>query len=127
MGEPGGCFSPFCRGFRFNRLPILETGALLSSWGSQLALKRGNDTNETSFWCPVNAITPEYASVFDFQMLEGKIESLDNPGYVLIAQSQAEKFSEMNGRVGKPVQPIKLSLLWVVVYKDFPQNFSDTK
>ena len=55
---------PFAEAF-VQSSPHIETGALLSSWGSQLALKRGNDTNETSFWCPVNAITPEYASVFD--------------------------------------------------------------
>ena len=80
---------PFAEAF-VQSSPHIETGALLSSWGSQLALKRGNDTNETSFWCPVNAITPEYASVFDFQMLEGKIESLDNPGYVRF-DSQKDK------------------------------------
>ena len=102
--------------------PHIETGALLSSWGSQLALKRGNDTNETSFWCPVNAITPEYASVFDFQMLEGKIESLDNPGYVLIAQSQAEKFFGDEPAVGKQLTADKLSFVVGGVYKDFPQN-----
>ena len=71
LGEPGGCFSPFAEAF-VQSSPHIETGVLLSSWGSQLALKRGNDTDETSFWCPVNAITPEYASVFDFQMLEGR-------------------------------------------------------
>lgn len=112
---------PFAEAF-VQSSPHIETGALLSSWGSQLALKRGNDTNETSFWCPVNAITPEYASVFDFQMLEGKIESLDNPGYVLIAQSQAEKFFGDELAVGKQLTADKLSFVVGGVYKDFPQN-----
>ena len=112
---------PFAEAF-VQSTPHIETGALLSSWGSQLALKRGNDTNETSFWCPVNAITPEYASVFDFQMLEGKIESLDNPGYVLIAQSQAEKFFGDEPAVGKQLTADKLSFVVGGVYKDFPQN-----
>ena len=112
---------PFAEAF-VQSSPHIETGALLSSWGSQLALKRGNDTNETSFWCPVNAITPEYASVFDFQMLEGKIESLDNPGYVLIAQSQAEKFFGDEPAVGKQLTADKLSFVVGGVYKDFPQN-----
>ena len=112
---------PFAEAF-VQSSPHIETGALLSSWGSQLALKRGNDTNETSFWCPVNAITPEYASVFDFQMLEGKIESLDNPGYVLIAQSQAEKFFGDEPAVGKQLIADKLSFVVGGVYKDFPQN-----
>ena len=112
---------PFAEAF-VQSSPHIETGALLSSWGSQLALKRGNDTDETSFWCPVNAITPEYASVFDFQMLEGKIESLDNPGYVLIAQSQAEKFFGDEPAVGKQLTADKLSFVVGGVYKDFPQN-----
>ena len=112
---------PFAEAF-VQSSPHIETGALLSSWGSQLALKRGNDTNETSFWCPVNAITPEYASVFDFQMLEGKIESLNNPGYVLIAQSQAEKFFGDEPAVGKQLTADKLSFVVGGVYKDFPQN-----
>ncbi|WP_418551106.1 FtsX-like permease family protein [Parabacteroides goldsteinii] len=112
---------PFAEAF-VQSSPHIETGALLSSWGSQLALKRGNDTNETSFWCPVNAITPEYASVFDFQMLEGKMESLDNPGYVLIAQSQAEKFFGDEPAVGKQLTADKLSFVVGGVYKDFPQN-----
>ncbi len=112
---------PFAEAF-VQSSPHIETGALLSSWGSQLALKRGNDTNETSVWCPVNAITPEYASVFDFQMLEGKIESLDNPGYVLIAQSQAEKFFGDEPAVGKQLTADKLSFVVGGVYKDFPQN-----
>lgn len=112
---------PFAEAF-VQSSPHIETGALLSSWGSQLALKRGNDTNETSFWCPVNAITSEYASVFDFQMLEGKIESLDNPGYVLIAQSQAEKFFGDEPAVGKQLTADKLSFVVGGVYKDFPQN-----
>ncbi|WP_288737666.1 ABC transporter permease [uncultured Parabacteroides sp.] len=112
---------PFAEAF-VQSSPHIETGALLSSWGSQLALKRGNDTNETSFWCPVNAITPEYASVFDFQMLEGKIESLDNPGYILIAQSQAEKFFGDEPAVGKQLTADKLSFVVGGVYKDFPQN-----
>lgn len=112
---------PFAEAF-VQSSPHIETGALLSSWGSQLALKRENDTNETSFWCPVNAITPEYASVFDFQMLEGKIESLDNPGYVLIAQSQAEKFFGDEPAVGKQLTADKLSFVVGGVYKDFPQN-----
>ena len=112
---------PFAEAF-VQSSPHIETGALLSSWGSKLVLKRGNDTNETSFWCPVNAITPEYASVFDFQMLEGKIESLDNPGYVLIAQSQAEKFFGDEPAVGKQLTADKLSFVVGGVYKDFPQN-----
>lgn len=112
---------PFAEAF-VQSSPHIETGALLSSWGSQLALKRGNDTDETSFWCPVNTITPEYASVFDFQMLEGKIESLDNPGYVLIAQSQAEKFFGDEPAVGKQLTADKLSFVVGGVYKDFPQN-----
>lgn len=112
---------PFAEAF-VQSSPHIETGALLSSWGSQLALKRGNDTDETSFWCPVNAITPEYASVFDFQMLEGKIESLDNPGYVLIAQSQAEKFFGDEPAVGKQLTADKSSFVVGGVYKDFPQN-----
>lgn len=101
---------PFAEAF-VQSSPHIETGALLSSWGSQLALKRGNDTNETSFWCPVNAITPEYASVFDFQMLEGKIESLDNSGVCFVAQSQAESFSEMNRCRQTVEQPISYLLL----------------
>ena len=112
---------PFAEAF-VQSSPHIETGVLLSSWGSQLALKRENDTDETSFWCPVNAITPEYASVFDFQMLEGKIESLDNPGYVLIAQSQAEKFFGDEPAVGKQLTADKLSFVVGGVYKDFPQN-----
>lgn len=112
---------PFAEAF-VQSSPHIETGVLLSSWGSQLALKRENDTDETSFWCPVNAITPEYASVFDFQMLEGKIESLDNPGYVLIAQSQAEKFFGDEPAVGKQLTADKLSFVVGGVYKDFSQN-----
>lgn len=61
---------PFADAF-IQSSPHIETGALLSSWGSLLTLKVEKENEEVSFWCPVNAITPEYAEIFSFEMIEG--------------------------------------------------------
>lgn len=113
---------PFAEAF-IQSSPHIEKGALLSSWGAQLALK-AEDSNhsELSFWCPVNAITPEYASIFNYQMVEGTVESLENPGTVLISESQAQKFFGDNPGVGKHLTAENLSFTVGGIYKDFPRN-----
>lgn len=82
---------PFAEEF-IQSSPHIEQGALLYSWGSQLTLKVEKGDEEISFWCPVNAITPKYADLFSFEMLEGTAGSIDNPGTVLIPENEARKF-----------------------------------
>ena len=61
---------PFANAF-IQSSPHIEKGALLNSWGARLALKAETGNNDDAgFWCTVNGMTPEYAAIFDFQMLE---------------------------------------------------------
>lgn len=80
--------------------PHIEQGALLYSWGSRLTLRVEMGDEEVGFWCPVNAITPEYTDIFSFEMLEGNARSIDNPATVLIPASEAQKFFPKESAVG---------------------------
>ena len=81
---------PFANAF-IQSSPHIEKGALLFSSGSRLTLKAETGKNDdVGFWCMVNAMTPEYATIFDFRMLEGNVESINNPGTVLIPMSYAQ-------------------------------------
>ena len=112
---------PFAEAFTLSS-PHIEKGALLFSWGSQLTLKVEKGNEEVSFWCPVNAITPEYADVFSFDMIEGSAGSIDNPGTVLISESEAQKFFQDGQAVGKQLTGDNMSFTVGGVYKDFPRN-----
>lgn len=113
---------PFAEAF-IQSSPHIEKGALLFSWGSQLALKVGKENDKISFWCPVNAITPEYVDMFNFEIKEGTASSIDNPGTVLIPESEAHKFFQGESAVGKQLRASDNVLFTVGgVYKDFPRN-----
>lgn len=112
---------PFADAF-IQSSPHIETGALLSSWGSLLTLKVEKENEEVSFWCPVNAITPEYAEIFSFEMIEGSAGSIDNPGTVLISQSEAQTFFQGEPAVGKQLKGNNVLFTIGGVYKDFPRN-----
>lgn len=113
---------PFAEEF-IQSSPHIEQGALLYSWGSRLTLRVEMGDEEVGFWCPVNAITPEYTDIFSFEMLEGNARSIDNPATVLIPESEAQKFFPKESAVGKQLKGDN-SLLFTVggVYKDFPRN-----
>lgn len=113
---------PFAEEF-IQSSPHIEQGALLYSWGSRLTLRVEMGDEEVGFWCPVNAITPEYTDIFSFEMLEGNARSIDNPATVLIPESEAQKFFPQEPAVGKQLKGDN-SLLFTVggVYKDFPRN-----
>ncbi|MCD8267896.1 MAG: ABC transporter permease [Parabacteroides sp.] len=55
-------------------------------------------------------------------MLEGRAESMDNPGTVLISQTQAQKFFDGEPAVGKQLASDRQVFTIGGVYKDFPQN-----
>ena len=112
---------PFADAFVQSSIYI-EKGALLFSWGSQLTLKVEKENKEVSFWCPVNAITPEYADIFNFEMVEGSVGSIDNPNTVLISESEALKFFQEEQAVGKQLTGDNISFTVGGVYKDFPKN-----
>lgn len=113
---------PFARAF-IQSSPHIEKGGLLQAWNSQVTLKaETGDNKDDSFWCIMNAITPEYATIFDFQMVEGNVESINNPGTVLLSQSQAKKFFADKPAVGKLLTSENLSITVGGVYKDFPAN-----
>lgn len=113
---------PFANAF-IQSSPHIEKGALLNSWGARLALKAETGNNDDAgFWCTVNGMTPEYAAIFDFQMLEGNAGSVENPGTVLISKSQAQKFFGEDQAVGKLLMTDNSSFTVGGVYKDFPAN-----
>lgn len=83
-------------------------------------------------------ITPGFAEVFHFDMIEGDTKSLAEPNKILISESQARKFFGNEAAVGKPIylsearelgQSIRIndseiSTTQAVggVYRDFPEN-----
>ncbi|WP_455637400.1 ABC transporter permease [Parabacteroides sp.] len=113
---------PFANTF-LHSSPHIEKAALISGFPGQLPLKaEGRDKEGESLNCFISAITPEYTSIFDFQMLEGRSESMDNPGTVLISKTQAQKFFDGEPAVGKQLSSDRQVFTIGGVYKDFPQN-----
>lgn len=84
-----------------------------------------NDTTKIEYSnVPFNYVSADYPKVFSFEMLEGDIESINDPQNALIPLSLAEKwFGKNTEYVGKKFGD-EASWFLVVggVYRDFPKN-----
>ncbi|MDL2208222.1 ABC transporter permease [Parabacteroides sp. OttesenSCG-928-O15] len=72
----------------------------------------------------IKSVTFDYMRVFQFDIIEGSIDKLHEPNYILIPQSLSRKVFGEESPIGK--QLINEGDKWIVggVFKDFPTNSS---
>lgn len=103
-----------------------------------IAFSASADPNVEGFREKFDRMTPGFTEVFDFQMVDGDVSSMEEPDKVLIPESIARKFYGHESAVGKPFyvievrgtgEPLQLfgtaiNELQTVggVYRDFPEN-----
>ena len=96
--------------------------ALLDGFGDKQYVTVENEEKRQTFkelFCPV---TQNYPYVFEFEMVEGSINSLNNPDLVLIPQSMAKKFFGNNPAIGKRIEGEGWSKTIGGIYRDVPLN-----
>ncbi|MDE5944372.1 MAG: ABC transporter permease [Rikenella sp.] len=70
-------------------------------------------------------VHPDFAEIFDFDMVEGRREALSEPGQVLIPESMAQKFFRDESAYGRSIiftAQVDTSMSVGGVYRDFPKN-----
>ena len=78
---------------------------------------------------PVITCTPGIVSIFDFQLVEGSLDCLDDPEKCLLPESMVRKIFGESSAIGKELlaeeeiwSKERKSLVVGGVYKDFPEN-----
>ena len=84
----------------------------------------GQDDGRRFFRETSCAVSPGFADVFTFDMLEGDGRSLDDPEKALIPQSLARKFFGSEPATGRRLEGRDQSYTIGGVYRDFPRNSS---
>ncbi|MDR2533318.1 MAG: ABC transporter permease, partial [Tannerellaceae bacterium] len=69
-------------------------------------------------------VTPGYADIFTFNMIEGTAKALAEPDNILIPQSMARKFFGNDNAVGMKLRSLRGDFSVGGVYADFPRNSS---
>ncbi|WP_294596871.1 ABC transporter permease [uncultured Rikenella sp.] len=109
-----------------DRLPQIEMTGLRMDFATigNLAKVERNGAVQ-GYRVDVHLIHPDFAEIFDFDMVEGRREALAEPGQVVIPQSMARKFFGDESACGRRI--IFTSTADTVmtvggVYRDFPRN-----
>ena len=104
--------------------PYIEAGGIKTEVRSGSIASPGDDSGESTVPARFCYVTPGYAKVFTFDMIEGAVDSLCSPDLAIIPLSLAEKLygkrkSYLNETFGD-------NQSWVLrvggVYRDFPKN-----
>ena len=106
--------------------PHILAGALCDpSSGDEFFFIERNGTRE-NFLEPWHRVTPDYAKVFSFDMVEGDAQALEKPSTALIPESIAKKLFGDESAVGKRLVHRDRGRALTVggVYRDFPANSS---
>ncbi|WP_294591265.1 ABC transporter permease [uncultured Rikenella sp.] len=109
-----------------NRLPQIEAIGLRMEYGTigNLAKVERNGAVQ-GYRVDAHLIHPDFTEIFDFDMVEGRREVLQEPGQVLIPESMARKFFGSESAVGRSITfTSNHDTLMTVggVYRDFPRN-----
>lgn len=103
--------------------PMIEDYALLGpAWGKTY-LAVDNNGSQVGFNEEIETVYPDIDKVFDFEMIQGSTDVLDEPTKVIIPRSKALLMFGTEQAVGKLLYLSK-DYTWEVggVYKDFPAN-----
>lgn len=110
-----------------NSSPHIVAGALYNNGGSSdlfFSVDRGG--NKINFREAMTQVTSEYPEVFDFEMVEGDLKALQDPGKALLPLSLARKLFEGASATGKQLLLDEPGRFYTVggVYRDFLPNVS---
>lgn len=104
--------------------PHVVAGAISNSWYGDMFFTIDENGNRNSYKEKALAVAPEYVNVFDFDMIEGKGQALEEPNQVLLPLSLSRKLFGNESAVGKQLQTRTDTYTIGGVYRDFPRNSS---
>jgi len=108
----------------FQTSPHIQAGALANGLIRQSMLSVERSGSEAFFKENFTSVTPSFAKVFPFSMVEGDENSLEQPDYLLIPESMAKRMYEEGPYVGKQIKAQEKICTIGGVYRDFPDNCS---
>lgn len=112
--------------------PHIEAGSLLTPFIGEVYFTVTDEGGKKGFKEVVQTCHPAFTQVFDFPVVEGNIDCMEDPEKVVIPQSLARKLYGKESAVGKTLQAEetiwskdsekKLAFTVGAVYRDFPEN-----
>jgi len=110
--------------------PHIKEGVVICSWTRPTYITIGDATNRTGYKEIFTTCYPGITKIFDFKMVEGDMNCLEDPEKVLIPRSMAEKMFGNESAVGETIYTDEMIIgksdykTFTVggVYKDFPEN-----
>lgn len=112
---------PFSELF-FESSPHILAGTLTNPWGGNTFFSVEENGVQNFYEEKMITVSPEYADVFTFHMIEGTNDALKTPGNVLIPLSLSRKIFGNQSTVGKQLKGRNESFTVGAVYRDFPSN-----
>lgn len=105
------------------RFPQIElTGLRMDYSPAGNYLKVDRNGTLSGFNEDANLVHPDFAEVFDFQMLEGDRKALERPGNVILSQSVAHRLFGDEDALNKTIIFGDTTMTVGGVYRDFPRN-----
>jgi len=110
--------------------PHIEAGTLVNPFLDQIYFSTVINGEKVGFREPINTCHPEMIKIFDFPVIEGDKNCLNDPEKIMIPQSMARKMFGRQSAVGQTLRAEEN--VWTkenikeftigAVYKDFPGN-----
>ncbi|WP_165024240.1 FtsX-like permease family protein [Dysgonomonas sp. ZJ279] len=126
VNNEGGKQSIISRGLAdvlFESSPAIEAGTL-KSFVKKIYFSIDIDGVPVHYWEKDIAVYPSYTKIFDFKMIEGTADALNEPDKILVPQSLAKKIFGKESALGKILKGQSQNFIIGGVYKDFPRNSS---
>lgn len=103
--------------------PLIESYTQLGPSFGDMYITIEKNGSKVGFKENIETVYPSIADVFDLQMIEGTVASLEEPTKVILPQSKARLYFGDESAMGKLLQ-VSSDVFWEVggVYKDFPAN-----
>lgn len=86
-----------------NFSPHIVAGALTYPFYNETFYSVDKGGEKSSYLEPTMTVYPSFTDVFDFEILEGSVEVLNEPGKMLIPESMAQKLFGNEPAVGKQI------------------------
>ncbi len=108
----------------FSSSPYIAGGTVTNSFWGETVMETERDGIRFTYKERYIPVTPGIRNVFDFEMVDGTSDVLEEPDVVLIPESIAKRMFGTTYAVGKQLFMGEMS--WTVggVYKDWPENNS---
>lgn len=101
---------------------IEKTGLRMNYAAIGNYVKVDRDGSLLGFNEDVNLVHPDFADVFDFQMLEGDRAALERPDHVILPRSVAQRLFGEGNALDKKIVFGDTTMTVGAVYQDFPKN-----